>query len=287
MAFTPDTPLLEFAGVGEQRAKKLEKLGLTRAGELLAHYPRDYEDRRTIYSIHDAPLGQRVCIAAIAAEHPRRARIRKGLELVQVKVVDQSAALHLTFFNQGYVQQAIRAGEEYIFYGTVEAQGRRRTMVNPIFERLGRQSVTGCIMPVYPLTAGISSHLMATLVRQALSCAAALPETLPQRIRQEHSLASLEFAVNNIHFPQDEHALALAKRRLTFEELFYLSVGLSFLKRRRETSLLACAPDGCAPRPGISVPSWPPQRCSPSSTSAPSLPFSPPPGCGWGCSPGR
>ncbi len=241
MAVTPDTPLLEFTGVGEQRFKKLEKLGLTKADDLLAHYPRDYEDRRKIYTIREAPPGQRICISAMAAEHPRRARIRKGLELVQVKVVDHTGALHLTFFNQGYVEQALRAGEEYIFFGAVEEQGRRRTMINPIFEHLGKQSVTGRIMPIYPLTAGLSNHLMASLVRQALPCVAALPETLPQPIRQGHNLAALEYALRNIHFPQDEHALEIARRRLTFEELFYLSVGLSFLRHRREAISLACA----------------------------------------------
>ena len=245
MAFTPDTSVLDLSGIGEQRAKKLEKLGITRAGDLLAHYPRDYEDRRQVYSIREAPPGQRVCISAMAAEHPRRARIRKGLELVQVKVVDPTGALHLTFFNQGYVEQAIWAGEEYIFFGAVEEQGRRRTMVNPVFERLGKQSLTGCIMPIYPITAGVTNHLMASLVRQVLPCAAALPETLPQHIRQEHQLAALEFAVKNIHFPQDEQALDLARRRLTFEELFYLAVGLSFLKHRREGSQQACTIPPC------------------------------------------
>ena len=234
MDVTRNTPLTGFPGVGEARAKKLEKLGLSTAGDLLAWYPRDYEDRRRIYDIAQAPLEGRVCVCAVAAEHPRLSRIRKGLELVQVKVADHTGALHLTFFNQGYVERAIRAGEEYIFYGAVETQGRRRTMVNPIFERAGKQSFTGCIMPVYRLTAGISNHLLASLARQALPCAAELPETLPQHIRQAHSLAAAEFAVKNIHFPEDEAALDLARRRLAFEELFYLAVGLSFLKGRRD-----------------------------------------------------
>ncbi len=229
------TPLTGFPGVGEARAKKLEKLGLTTAGDLLAWYPRDYEDRRQVYSIRDAPLEGRVCISAMAAEHPRLSRIRKGLELVQVKAVDNTGALHLTFFNQSYVERAVKAGEEYIFYGSVELQGRRRTMVNPIFERADRQSFTGCIMPVYRLTAGISNHLLASLTRQALPCAETLPETLPQSVRQEHSLAAMEFSVKNIHFPEDEKALELARRRLAFEELFYLAVGLFFLKDRRDS----------------------------------------------------
>ena len=234
MDVTPNTPLTDFPGVGEARAKKLERLGLKTAGDLLVWYPRDYEDRRKVYTVAEAPTEGRVCVQAMAAEHPRLSRIRKGLELVQVKAADHTGVLHLTFFNQGYVERAIRAGEEYIFYGAVEIQGRRRSMVNPIFERVGKQSVTGCIMPVYRLTAGISNHLLASLTRLALPCAASLPETLPHSVRQEHQLAAVEFSVTNIHFPGDEKALETARRRLAFEELFYLAVGLSLLKSRRD-----------------------------------------------------
>lgn len=234
MSVTVETPVVELDGVGERRADRLEKLGLKRVGDLLAHYPRDYEDRRQSYTVREAPVGQRVCVTAMAAEHPRRARIRAGLELVQVKVVDQTGALHLTFFNQGYVERAIRAGEEYVFFGAVEEQGRRRSMTNPVFEPLGKRAVTGRIMPIYPLTAGISNYMMLSLVRQALPCAGDLTETLPQRVRQEYGLAGLNYAVQNIHLPEDEQALELARRRLTFEELFYLSVGLSFLRHRRQ-----------------------------------------------------
>ena len=249
MPVTHGTPLTDFPGVGEARAKKLEKLGLTTAGDLLAWYPRDYEDRRKVYTIAQAPLEGRVCIAAMAAEHPRLSRVRKGLELVQVKVVDDTGALHLTFFNQSYLERAIQAGKECIFFGGVEAQGRRRTMVNPIFERADKQSFTGRIMPVYRLTAGISNHMLASLVRQALPCAEEIPETLPQHIRQAHRLAAMEFSVKNIHFPENEEALALARRRLAFEELFYLAVGLSFLKDRRDR--------GGA---GLSIPPRPPEE---------------------------
>lgn len=234
MTVTPDTPLTEFPGVGEVRSKKLDKLGLSQAADLLAYYPRDYEDRRQMYTIREAPLGQRICISAMAAEHPRLARIRKGLDLVQLKVVDHTGALHLTFFNQSYVQLALRAGEEYVFFGVVEEQGRRRAMVNPIFEKVGKQTFTGCIMPIYRLTAGITNHLMASLTRQALNCAQTVPEALPQSVRQEHNLADAEFAVRNIHFPENEEALDLARRRLTFEELFYLAIGLNFFKQRRD-----------------------------------------------------
>ena len=241
MEITLNTPLTEFPGVGEVRAKKLEKLGLVRCADLISYFPRDYEDRRQVYSIRSAPLGQRVCISAMAAEHPRLSRIRKGLDLVKLKVVDQAGALHITFFNQGYVERALRAGEEYIFYGVVEEQGSRRTMVNPIFERVGKQNFTGCIVPVYPLTAGITNHLLCTLTQQAVAaCAQDMPETLPRGVRLDHELAQAEFSYRNIHFPESFQALELARRRLTFEELFYLSAGLAMLKGRRG-DVLGCA----------------------------------------------
>ena len=246
MEITLNTPLTDFPGVGEVRAKKLEKLGLVRCADLISYFPRDYEDRRQVYSIRSAPLGQKVCISAMAAEHPRLSRIRKGLELVKLKVVDQAGALHITFFNQSYVERALRAGEEYIFYGVVEEQGSRRTMVNPIFERVGKQNFTGCIVPVYPLTAGITNHLLCTLTQQAVgTCAQDMPETLPRGVRLDHELAQAEFSYRNIHFPESFEALELARRRLTFEELFYLSAGLAMLKERRGDVL------GCAipPRP--------------------------------------
>ena len=241
MEITLNTPLTEFPGVGEVRAKKLEKLGLVRCADLISYFPRDYEDRRQVYSIRSAPLGQKVCISAMAAEHPRLSRIRKGLDLVKLKVVDQAGALHITFFNQGYVERALRAGEEYIFYGVVEEQGSRRAMVNPIFERVGKQNFTGCIVPVYPLTAGITNHLLCTLTQQAVAaCAQDMPETLPRGVRLDHELAQAEFSYRNIHFPESFQALELARRRLTFEELFYLSAGLAMLKGRRG-DVLGCA----------------------------------------------
>ena len=234
MEITLDTPLTDFPGVGPARAARLEKLGLVRARDLMTYFPRDYEDRRKIWSIRSAPLGMKVCIQAMAAEHPRLSRIRKGMELVKVKVVDHAGALHITFFNQSYVERAIRAGEEYVFWGVVEEQGSRRTMVNPIFERAGRQAVTGCILPIYPLTAGISNHLLCSLTRPAVeACAAQMPESLPRPVRLDHELAQTEFSFRNIHFPDSPESLDLARRRLTFEELFYLSAGLAMLKHRR------------------------------------------------------
>ena len=121
-----DTALGEFPGVGEVRARALERLGLRTAGDLLRYFPRDYEDRTRTCTIAGAPEGESVCVPAVVAETPRLSRIRKGLDLTKVKVVDDHAAMTVTFFNQSYVKDALRPGESYIFYGSVEGLGRTR-----------------------------------------------------------------------------------------------------------------------------------------------------------------
>ena len=229
-----NTPLTALPGVGPARARSLEKLGLRTVGDLLGYYPRDYEDRTKRYAIAQAPADTPVCVSAMVAETPRLSRIRKGLELTRVKVVDGSAAMTLTFFNQSYVRDALVPGQEYIFYGRVEGDRGGRQMTNPVFEREDRARFTGRILPVYPLTAGVSNNLLAGLAQRAVEeCACQVAEILPADLLEAHDLAPTEFSCRSIHFPQDFDALARAKRRLVFEELFTLSAGLALLRQRR------------------------------------------------------
>lgn len=170
----------------------------------------------------------------MVAETPRLSRVRKGLDITKVKVVDDFTSMTVIFFNQSYVKDALRPGESYVFYGKVEGYGRARQMTNPVFEREGAARFTGRIMPVYPLTHNISNNFLAGLTQRALE---GLPGAgggdPPFALRQDHALASLPFSYQNIHFPVSFEELALARRRLIFEELFYLSCGLAFLKKRR------------------------------------------------------
>ena len=227
------TPLAEFPGVGEARAKALEKLGLRTAGDLVGYFPRSYEDRRQVYTIGEAPVGELCCVRVMAAEEPRRMHIRKGLDVTRLKVVDGASAMLVTFFNQGYVRQALHRGEEYILYGRVELLGNHRQMTNPQFEGAERPWACGRIMPVYPLTAGITNHLLAGLVEKALQGLPPPAETLPHGLRERHRLAPAADCWRSIHFPADEAELDAARRRFAFEELFYLSLGLALLRERR------------------------------------------------------
>lgn len=227
----------EMPGIGPARAKALERLGILRAVDLLRFFPRGYEDRTVTTSIREAPPSSPVCINAMVAEPPRTSRIRKGLELTKLKVVDASSCMTVIFFNQNYVKNTLKPGVDYIFFGKVECEGGNRRMTNPEFEREDSRRFTGRILPVYPLTAGLSNHLVASLARRVVDdCAGVMPEALPEPLRLTHHLAQSEFSYRNIHFPDSWEDLALARRRLVFEELLCLTAGLAGLKMRRDSS---------------------------------------------------
>ena len=148
MPLSRETALTDLPGVGPARGKKLEKLGLRTLGDVLNHLPQRYEDRRECYALRDAPQDRPCCVCAVVAETPRVSYIRRGLSLVKVKGVDETGTVHITFFNQDYIREAVRRGESYIFFGTVERQGNLFLMTNPVFEREGTARTTGLIMPV-------------------------------------------------------------------------------------------------------------------------------------------
>ena len=229
-----DSPVRFLPRIGEQRAKKLEKLGLQTAGDLLWWFPRDYQDLRKIYSIDEAPEGVPCCVRGIVAAAPVTTFIRAGMRVTKVALADETALLHLTFFNQTYVRSALVTGQEYICYGTVEQQGSRRSMTNPMFEREGKRHFTGRIMPIYHLTAGVSNFVLSEAVRKVLvDCGASLSDPLSERLRRRYDLMDYGPALQNVHFPTDFPELERARRRLVFEELLLLSLGLSLLRRRR------------------------------------------------------
>ena len=205
------TSVEQFPGIGPARAKKLAKLGIETVGDVLRNFPRDYEDRRAETSIGRAGEEQPVCIRAMVAKPPRLSRIRRGLDLVKVEAVDHSGLMQITYFNQSYRKDSLQAGKEYIFYGRVERQGRTVRMTNPVTEPAERQAATGCILPVYPLTAGITNNIMVNLARWAVDgCAHLWQETLPADIVARNDLADCVSALRGIHFPKDFEELPVA-----------------------------------------------------------------------------
>ncbi len=229
------TDIRAIRGIGETRAKSLAKLGITTLQDLLSYFPRGYEDRTLTRPIKELLLGENACVKAMIAADPTAHRIRGGKTLVRARAVDSSGSLDLVFFNQEYRKNSLHRGETYIFYGKVEGNLLRRQMVNPLIEQEGQQQITGRIMPIYHLTAGVSQLILSRAVQQGLAaCSDLLEDVLPDEVRQQHHLCYVNYAFENIHFPSSPEALETARRRLVFEELFLLTYGLQRLRQRRQ-----------------------------------------------------
>jgi ATP-dependent DNA helicase RecG len=221
-------------GVGEARAKALAKLGVETLRDLVSFFPRAYDDRTVVKPISLVVPEETVCIRAMAAAAPRLSHIRKGLDIVRVRVVDDGGSMDLTFFNQSFVKDAIKPGEVYVFYGKVTGFPSRLEMTNPVFEKETSRNVTGRIMPIYRLTAGLSQNVVANAVRRGLeACGEALPDYLPSSVRENCKLAQARFAYENIHFPQSFEALEVSRRRLVFEELFVIAAAMGLIRKLR------------------------------------------------------
>ena len=230
-----NTDVRYIKGIGEKKALALNKLGVFTLRDLVSFYPRRYEDRTQYRPIALALDGEQVCIQAIAADTPRLTRVRRGLDLVKFKAVDDSGIVDITYFNQSYVKDSIHRGEEYVFFGRMEVKGAHRSMTNPVFEKEGKENgVTGRIMPIYRMSAGLNQRAIVQAVRQGLDlCGDQIPDILPEAVRRRCELAPARYAYENIHFPADFGALELARRRLIFEELFVLACALGRLRGER------------------------------------------------------
>lgn len=171
------TDVRYIKGVGEAKAKALGKLGIATLGDLIGWFPRRYDDRRESKPISQLVPGEAACVDAMIASEPRLTHVRRGMDLVKVRAVDETGALDITFFNQSWLKNQLQVGETYIFYGRAEGTLLRKTMASPIVEPEGRRENTGRIVPVYPLTAGVSQLLLSRAIRQGLDACADILRT--------------------------------------------------------------------------------------------------------------
>ena len=233
-------PVSILKGVGPRRQKQLSQLGIDTLEDLICHFPRGYQDRTKIRHIEDLQIDEPACFQAMVMSTPYTNRIRKGLEVTKVKVADATGSLNLTFFNQTYTAEQLHYGESYIFYGTVSSDNFGRQMVSPVFERLeDSPNLTRRVMPVYPLTAGISNTVMASLVRQAMAICDTPEEVLPEAVRKAYEILPAHRAYEAIHFPGSMEEAELARRRMIFEEFFVFSAGLALVRASRELVKIA------------------------------------------------
>ncbi len=236
-----NTSIKYLKGVGEKRAALLAKLGIFTLRDLLSFYPRVYEDWSKITSIADAPLNENVCIRGVVGTRCREHRIRKGMTLYKTEITDGESIIDVTFFNNKYAAEKLELGTEYLFFGKITGKGYYRSMISPEFTEFDG---TGKMRPIYPQTAGMNSRAIEKLIRTAFDAADKFTDPLPEEIRNSYCLMGYEQALRNIHFPENEDMLSEARRRLIFEELFLLELGLMRLKsKNRKSNAIPMAED--------------------------------------------
>ncbi len=221
---TASTDIRYLKGVGEKRAVVLKDKGIDTVGALLRYYPRDYLDWTDIKKIGSAPLFEKVCIKAKVLKVETEQK-RNGMTLYSVFCEDDTAQMTTVLFNQRFLAESLREGREYLFYGRLSGGFLFRKMSSPKIVPVSNNAIE----PIYPASKEISSKQIKNLIKMALG-SVKLPETLNEEIREKNKLCSLEFALENIHFPLNREAFLAAQKRLVFEELFILRTGLGLLK---------------------------------------------------------
>ncbi len=231
-----DLPVTKLYGVGAAKAAAYSKQGIYTVRDVLYDFPRAYENRGKIEllsEIEDFDIKHAV-ILTVATE-PRTTRLRRGMSFTKFRAYDDSGMAELTFFNQDYLKDKFPLGSTFRFWGKVERVGKRFAMSSPAFEPLLEGTLLPDLLPVYRLSEGLSQKQIAANVASAMSlCGAEIPDILPNELRLRQRLCTLNYALRNIHKPEDFSALAAAKRRLIFDEFFIFALGLSLSRRRAE-----------------------------------------------------
>lgn len=232
---TPDTPVRYLKGVGPKTAERFEKLGILTLSDLLCHYPRRYLDFSKPYSIAEAPADTECVVKAEVFAKPGGRILPGGRRMERITAGDDVSSLEITWFNNPYAAQKLELGQEYYFQGIVTGGMLRRQMVNPQV-RTDAQVKSSPFEAVYPQTEGLTSSAIAKCVRQLLPHAELLPDPLPPEMLKKYRLLSKADAVRAIHCPTTEEEAFAARRRLIYEELLVLQLGIGRMKNHGAAS---------------------------------------------------
>ncbi|MBR6709770.1 MAG: ATP-dependent DNA helicase RecG [Clostridia bacterium] len=231
-------------GIGPARAAAFARLGLHTLGDLLTHYPRGYENRGSITTLSAAPADTKCALMLTIATVPTVHMIRRGMVLLKLRAFDESGTAELTFFNQSYLKSLFSPDQTWRVWGKVERTGGRYSISSPVCEPTDGDAPLPGLIPVWPLTEGISQKQMAAAVWGALEhCAPHLDDPLPADIRSANELCTRAFALREIHAPSSLSDLALARRRLVFDEFFTFALGMSIHNARQRAHTAPSCPD--------------------------------------------
>ncbi|MBQ2718511.1 MAG: ATP-dependent DNA helicase RecG, partial [Clostridia bacterium] len=240
--------VLELPGIGKTRAEALSRIGIDTVRDLLFHFPRAYEDRGRIKSVSEATDGETHAMILTVANEPYTAKLPRHMTITKFRAFDETGTVEVVFFNQPYCRDIFSVGDEFRFYGKLTAEKKLYRLTNPAFERIDPSVPLPDMVPRYPLTAGLGEKIVAQAVAAALPCLAALPDFLPENIRQKYSFPTLSTAIKTLHDPLAQEELRPAFHRLAFTEYLTFSLGLALSKRHRtEATAPLCSKQNITP----------------------------------------
>ena len=225
-------------GVGETRLAALEKLGIHTLGDLVSFYPRAYQNRGDITSVErvkeklrekhgEKYIGPYSLLLTVASE-PNVKMIRRGMVIMKVRAFDETGSVILTYFNQQYLKNVMHTGAVFRVFGKVCADGGNVVMQSPVTEAYVDGGGLCDIVPVYPLSAGLTQKFISGIIEQAMKAGASnVGEFVPSDALAELSLPTAAYTLKNIHRPESTEAIESARRRLEFDELYLMFLSLA------------------------------------------------------------
>lgn len=221
-------------GVGEKRAELFAKKGIKTVEDLLYFFPRTYEDRTKTKLISECENGETVCVNVTVYSPVQENRYRRNMSVYSMIVNDDSGVMSVVWYNNRFVKGAFKTGENYILYGKIAFNRNKIEMVNPMFEKGGGGKFTGKIVPIYPLTENLKQKTVQSVMEAALESIGRIDEYIPDSIREKYKIAEINYAMKNIHFPENFDSYNTARRRFVFEELLMLQLALLKIKGTSE-----------------------------------------------------
>ena len=220
-------------GVGEARAKLLNRLGIYELKDLITYYPRTYEDRSIPKKIEELVDGEEALIEVMPVTRVSEVRIRRNMTILKMNARDDTGVCQMTWFNQSYLKGMFKPGEYYKFYGKVSKKGNKVEMNSPVYDKAEDTKNTGRIIPIYPTTFKLSQTALRKIIENGLSeMNGKIDESLPEYLIDEYKLLDLNTAIKQIHFPDSFDDFNLARKRLVFEELLSMQLALLALKNQ-------------------------------------------------------
>lgn len=225
-----DSSIMEIKGIGEKSAKVFEKAGIVTFRDLLYYFPRDYEFYEPPVSFEQLEEGKIMAVAAFVTKTPT---ITKGsrLQITTTTVTEGQRKLQLLWFRMPFLRNTLKRGYLYIFRGRVSKKGNLFVMEQPkVYTSAQYGNLEGKWMPIYPLVSGLTNHMVQKSVGQILENQVLIQEYLSKEIRERYELADLNYALSQIHYPEDKNKLLQARKRLVFEEFYKFASRIKKMK---------------------------------------------------------